>query len=167
MRIRTALVMLLFLGLAGGSAAKDTTAVFKTAEAKHFTGTEGVELTPAFYDYFYAELRSELTKSKLASEVIGEGEAVDDADAAKSVVITGTVTEYKKGSAVKSALIGFGAGLRSLKMDADVVRRSDKQNLSVFHVHVKVDPRWNEKTMAKFAAQQIARDMKKEFAEKK
>jgi diadenosine tetraphosphate (Ap4A) HIT family hydrolase len=52
-------------------------------------------------------------------------------------------------------------------MDADVVRRSDKQNLSVFHVHVKVDPRWNEKTMAKFAAQQIARDMKKEFAEKK
>ena len=167
MRFRNVLVMILLLGLAGRTAAKDTKAVFKTAEAKHFTGEEGVELSPAFYDYFYAELRSELTKSKLVSEVIGEGEAVDDADADKSVVITGTVTEYKKGSAVKSALIGFGAGLRSLKMDADVVRRSDKQNLSLFHVHVKVDPRWNEKTMAKFAAQQIARDMKKEFAQKK
>jgi len=167
MRIRMTMAMLVLLGLAGVSAAKDTKAVFKTAEAKHFTGAEGVELSPAFYDYFYAELRSELTKSKLVSEVIGEGEAVDDADAEKSVVITGTVTEYKKGSAVKSALIGFGAGLRSLKMDADVVRRSDKQDLSVFHVHVKVDPRWNEKTMAKFAAQQIAKDMKKEFGEKK
>jgi hypothetical protein len=167
MRIRMTMAMLVLFGFSGISAAKDTKVVFKTAEAKHFTGAEGVELTPAFYDYFYAELRSELTKSKLVSEVIGEGEAVDDADAEKSVVITGTVTEYKKGSAVKSALIGFGAGLRSLKMDADVERRSDKQNLSVFHVHVKVDPRWNEKTMAKFAAQQIAKDMKKEFGEKK
>ncbi len=153
--------------VAGPSAAKDTTPVFKTGEAKHFTGAEGVELTPAFYDYFYAELRNELKKSKLVNEVIGEGEAVDDADAAKSVVISGTVTEYKKGSVVKSALIGFGAGMRSLKMDADVVRRSDKQNLGVIHVHVKVDPRWNEKTMAKFAAQEITREMRKEFAQKK
>ena len=167
MRIWIGLMILAQLAMSAYSAAKDETPVFKTAEAKHFNAAEGVELSPAFYDYFYAELRSELTKSKLVSEVIGEGEAVDDADADKSVFITGTVTEYKKGSAVKSALIGFGAGLRSLKMDADVVRRSDKQNLSVFHVHVKIDPRWNEKTMAKFAAQQIARDMKKEFAQKK
>ena len=167
MRSRMALLIVLLLGLAGGSAAKDTAPPFKSAEAKHFAGAEGVELTPAFYDYFYAELRNELTKSKLASEVIGEGEAVDDADADKSVVITGTVTEYKKGSVVKSALIGFGAGMRSLKMDADVVRRSDKQNLCAIHVHVKIEPNWNEKIMAKFAAQQIAKDMKKELAPKK
>lgn len=167
MRIAIGLVMLALLGLAGTSVAKDTTPVFKTAEARHFTGAEGVELTPAFYDYFYAELRSELQKSKLVREVVGEGEAVDDSDADKSIIITGTVTEYKKGSVVKSALIGFGAGMRGLKIDADVVKRSDKQNLGVIHVHVKVDPRWNEKTMAKFAAQQIAHEMKKEFAEKK
>lgn len=160
--------LILALAMAMGSAAgKEVTPVFKTAEAKHFTAAEGAELTPAFYDYFYAELRSELQKSKLVREVVGEGEAVDDADADKSIVITGTVTEYKKGSVAKSALIGFGAGMRSLRMDADVVKRSDKQNLGVIHVHVKVDPRWNEKTMAKFAAQQIAHEMKKEFAEKK
>lgn len=166
MRTAIGLVVMALLGLAGTSAAKDTAPVFKTAEAKHFTGAEGVELTPAFYDYFYAELRDELKKSKLVKEVIGEGEAVDDADADKSVIISGTVTEYKKGSVVKSALIGFGAGMRSLKMDADVVKRSDKQNLGVIHVHVKVDPRWNEKTMAKFASQQITHEMKKEFARK-
>jgi hypothetical protein len=160
-------MILAFALTAGSAAAKDVTAVFKTAEAKHFTAAEGVELTPSFYDYFYAELRNELKKSKLVHDVIGEGEAVDDADAEKSVVISGTVSEYKKGSVVKSALIGFGAGMRSLKMDADVTRRSDKQNLSVIHVHVKVDPRWNEKTMAKFAAQEITRQMKKEFAQKK
>jgi hypothetical protein len=34
-------------------------------------------------------------------------------------------------------------------------------------VHVKVAPNWNEKTMAKFAAQQIVKDMKKELGSQK
>jgi hypothetical protein len=148
-------------------AAKDKVAQFKTVEARHFQSAEGVELSPAFADYFYAELRSELSKAKLAVDVIGEGEAVDDADAAKSAIITGTITEYKKGSMVKSALIGFGAGMRSLKMDADVVRRNDKQNLCVLHVHVKIQPQWNEKVMAKFAAKQMVSEMKKALNEGK
>jgi hypothetical protein len=148
-------------------AAKDKVAQFKTVEARHFQSAEGVELSPAFADYFYAELRSELSKAKLAVDVIGEGEAVDDADAAKSAIITGTITEYKKGSIVKSALIGFGAGMRSLKMDADVVRRNDKQNLCVLHVHVKIQPQWNEKVMAKFAAKQMVSEMKKALNEGK
>lgn len=167
MRIWVGTLLLAQLALAGISTAKDTTPIFKTAEAKHFTGVEGVELTPEFYDYFYAELRNELKKSKLVNEVIGEGEAVEDADAAKSAVISGSVMEYKKGSAVKSALIGFGAGMRSLKIDADVTRRSDQQKLCVIHVHVKVPPSWNAKTMAKFAAQQIVKDMKKELGSQK
>jgi hypothetical protein len=136
---------------------------FKTAEAKHFTQAEGVELTPAFNDYFYAELRAELKKANVAAEVIGEGEAVDDADAPTSVVIVGTITEYKKGNVVKSALIGFGAGWQSLKMDADVQRRSDKQVLCTVHVHTKIDPRWDEKLMAKNAAQQLVKGMKNEL----
>jgi len=139
--------------------------LYKTAEAKHFATAEGVELSPAFVDYFYAELRAELTKAKLVHEVIGEGEAVDDADAPKSLLITGTITEFKNGSVVKSALIGFGAGFKSLKMDADVLRRSDKQNLCVIHVHVKVDPRWNEKVMAKGAAREMVKEMRKALTE--
>jgi len=166
--MRTFTVVLVALMFAMGAAArpKDEAPQYKTAEAEHFTTAEGVELSPAFVDYFYAELRNELTKGKLVKEVIGEGEAVEDADAPKSLVISGTVTEYKKGSVVKSALIGFGAGFRSLKMDADVVRRSDKQNLCIIHVHVKIDPRWNEKVMAKGAAHEMVKEMKKALAER-
>ena len=165
MRIFTVALVALMFAMGAAATPKDETPQYKTAEAKHFTTAEGVELSPAFVDYFYAELRNELTKAKLVKEVIGEGEAVEDADAPKSLVISGTVTEYKKGSVVKSSLIGFGAGLRSLKMDADVVRRSDKQNLCLIHVHVKIDPRWNEKVMAKGAAHEMVKEMKKALAE--
>ena len=76
-----------------------------------------------------------------------------DVDATKSLVITGTITEYKKGNVVKSALVGFGAGFKSIKMDADVIRRSDKQNLCTLQVHVKSRARaGTKKVMAKGAA---------------
>jgi hypothetical protein len=164
MRIWITAIVAAFLVTAATARPKNDV-LYKTAEAKHFTTAEGVELSPAFVDYFYAELRAELTKDKLVSEVIGEGETVDDADAPKSLVISGTITEFKKGSVVKSALIGFGAGFKSLKMDADVVRRSDKQNLCVIHVHVKVDPRWNEKVMAKGAAREMVKEIRKALTE--
>lgn len=142
---------------------KDKETQFKTVEAKHFTQAEGVELSPAFADYFYAELRAELKKAKMADDVIGEGEAADDADASKSAVIVGTITEYKKGSVVKSALIGFTAGWQSLRMDADVQRRSDKQSLCTLHIHTRIDPRWNEKIMAKAAAHEVIKGMRNEL----
>ena len=142
---------------------KDKETQFKTVEAKHFTQAEGVELSPAFADYFYAELPAELKKAKMADDVIGEGEAVDDGDASKSAVIVGTITEYKKGSVVKSALIGFTAGWQSLRMDADVQRRSDKQNLCTLHIHTRIDPRWNEKIMAKAAAHEVIKGMRNEL----
>lgn len=165
MRIFTVALLSAAIAIPAAAAPKDEAPKYKTAEAKHFTTMEGVELSPAFVDYFYAELRNELVKAKLAKEVIGEGETVDDADAPQSLVISGSITEFKKGSVVKSALIGFGAGFKSLKMDADVVRRSDKQNLCALHVHVKIDPRWNEKVMAKGAAHEIVKEMKKALAE--
>ena len=167
MRTWMAVLSLCLISLGGTARARESAAEFKTVEAQHFKEAEGVELSPAFSDYFYAELRSELTKAKLASEVVGEGEAVDNADAATSAVISGTITEYKKGSVVKSALIGFGAGMRSLKMDADLVRRRDNENLCVLHVHVRIDPRWNEKIMAKAAARQMVSEMKKALKERK
>jgi hypothetical protein len=140
--------------------AKDPQTQYKTVEAKHFTRAEGVELSPAFSDYLYAELRAELAKAKLFGQVIGEDEVVDKADEPKSIVIVGTITEYKKGSVVKSAVIGFGAGSRSLKVDANVARRGDQQNLGAIHVHVKVSPRWDEKVMARFAARDIVKQLK-------
>ena len=143
--------------------AKDKNALFKTVEAKHFTQAEGVELSPAFNDYFYAELRNELKKANLAQDIIGEGEAVDNSDATKSAVIVGTITEYKKGSVVKSALIGFTAGWQSMKMDADVLRRGDQQRLCAIHVHTRMDPRWKEKIMAKAAAKELVKGIRSEL----
>ena len=168
MRISTVLMVAAMLAVGAPAGAKDESPQFKTAEARHFTQAEGVELTPAFADYFYAELRSELVKAKLAGDVIGEGETVEDSDAPQSIVITGTIIEYKKGNLAKRMIPyagTFGAGWRSLKMDADVVRRSDKQNLSTLHVHVKLEPTMDEKIMAKTSAKQLVNEMKKALKE--
>ncbi len=166
MRLFT-VVLMAALVVAPGVAAKDPEPMYKTAEAKHFTRVEGVELSPAFTDYLYAELRNELGKTKLFVQVIGEGEAVEDADAANSVVIEGVITEYKKGNRATDAILGgYGVGARSLKLDVNLTRRSDKQNLGVIKVHVKVSPRWKEEVMAKSAAHQIAHEVKKGLKEK-
>jgi Domain of unknown function (DUF4410) len=155
------------LVMAPRAAGKDAEGIYKTVEAKHFTRVEGVELSPAFTDYLYAELRNELTKTKLFVQVVGEGEAVEDADATKSVVIEGIITEYKKGNRAADAILGgYGVGARSLKLDVNVTRRSDKQDLGAIKAHVRVSPRWNEEVMAKAAAQQIAHEVKKGLKEK-
>jgi hypothetical protein len=159
-------VLLAALLVAPGVAAKDPEHVYKTAEAKHFTRVEGVELSPAFTDYLYAELRAELGKTKLFAQVIGEGEAVEDADAANSLVIEGVITEYKKGNRAADAIIGFGAGARSLKMDVNITRRSDHQDMGAIKVHTKISPRWSETVMAKVAAHQIAHEVKNGLKDK-
>jgi hypothetical protein len=156
----SAIVLAIGLWSAAPARANDVTAKYKTVEAKHFDRAEGVELTPEFSDYLYAELRTQLEKTKIFGQVIGEGEVVEQADAPASVVVTGTLTEYKKGSAVKAQLIGFGAGRRSLKLDVNVARRSDQKSFGALHVQVHADPRWSEKILAVEAAKQLAKEIK-------
>jgi uncharacterized protein DUF4410 len=146
--------------------AKDPEAQFKSVEAKHFIKSEGVELSPEFADYLYAELRAELTKAKLFGQVIGEGEVVDAADAPASIIIEGTITEYKKGNAVKDALIGFTAGWRSLKLDTTIKRRSDQSVIVSPQIHVRASPRWKDKVLAKEAAHEIVKEIKKALKDK-
>ncbi len=145
--------------------ARDPESQFKTAEAKHFARAEGVELSPEFSDYLYAELRNELGKTKVFAQVIGEGEVVEDADAPASVIIEGTLTEYKKGSVMKDALIGFTAGWRSLRVEAKITRRSDHAALRTLQLRVRTSPRWNEKVMAREVAKQIAKEIKKSLGQ--
>jgi hypothetical protein len=140
--------------------AKDSGQKFKTVEPKHFDRAEGVELSADFNDYLYAELRSQLQKTKLFGQVIGEGEVVDDADAPASVVVSGTLTEYKKGSLAKNVLIGYGAGSRSLKAQVNLTRRSDQKTLVTVEVHVRASPRWSEKVLAQEAAKEMAKQIK-------
>ena len=163
MRTSLAISVLALAGViiaAAPAGARDPETKFKTMEAKHFDRAEGVELTPEFSDYLYAELRTQLGKTKIFSQVIGEGEVVEAADAPGSVVLTGTLTEYKKGNVAAAAIIGFGAGRRSLKLQVKLARRSDQQDLGNLDVQVKADPRWNEKFLAVEAAKQIAKVVK-------
>ncbi len=142
-----------------------TEAHFKTVEAKHFTRVEGVELSPEFSDYLYAELRTELGKTKMFDQVLGEGEVVDDADAPQSLTIEGSITEYKKGSVAKQKIIGFGAGFRSLRLETTLTRRSDHKVLAAPKIHVKAPATWNEKVLAREAAKHIAKEIKKQLKE--
>lgn len=166
MRKTTWIVILAALALAPApfATAKDPETHFKTVEAKHFTRVEGVELSPDFSDYLYAELRTELGKTKMFDQVIGEGEVVDEADAPQSLIIEGSITEYKKGSMVKQSLIGFGAGFRSLRLETTLTRRSDHKSLVTPKIHVKAPANWNEKVLAREAAKQIAKEIKKQLA---
>jgi hypothetical protein len=130
--------------------------LIKTTEAKHFTRAEGVELSPAFTEYLYAETRSELMKQKHFGQVLGEGETVNESLLDNSVVIDGVLTEYKKGNRVTDGLIGFGAGARSLKMEITMARRSDSRSVTHIEVHVRLTPRMSEQVMARMAAKEIA-----------
>ena len=163
MRAFSAIVAAVLMGvlfLPAAARAKDPDVKYKTVEAKHFDRAEGVELTPEFSDYLYAELRAQLEKTKIFGQVIGEGEVVEAADAPASVVVTGSLTEYKKGSVAKAVIIGYGAGRRSLKLQVNLARRSDQKSLGSLAVQVKADPRWSEKILAVEAAKQIAREIK-------
>ena len=145
--IRMTLVVAFVVAVLPGFA-KDKEAQFKSVEAKHFARAEGVELSPEFTDYLYAELRAELTKAKLFGQVLGEGEVVDAADASSSIIIEGNITEYKKGSVAKDALIGFTAGWRSMKVDTTIKRRSDQSVIASPQIHVRASPRWKDKVLA-------------------
>jgi hypothetical protein len=140
--------------------AKNNDVKYKTVEARHFDRAEGVELSPEFSDYLYAELRTQLQKTKIYGQVIGEGEVVDAADAPASIVVSGTLTEYKKGNVAAAVLVGFGAGTRSLKLQVNVLRRSDQESLGSLEIKVHSDPRWNDRLLAVRAAEQIAKEVK-------
>lgn len=151
-----AAVVILFSALA---AAKDQPK-FKSIEVRHFSQAEGVELPPEFSDFLYAEIRADLQKKKLADQLPGENEVVDPADAAQSVILEGSVLEYKKGSLVKEKLIGFGAGLRSLSTHVKLTRRSDNQALIDKDLKVKASSQLDPKHLAKYLAGEITRELK-------
>ncbi|MGH8245932.1 MAG: hypothetical protein ACREUU_05815, partial [Gammaproteobacteria bacterium] len=68
------LAILTLLGLLACStswAQKKGQAKFKTAEVKHFSHGEGVELSPEFPDFLYAQLKKELQKTGLFEQIIG------------------------------------------------------------------------------------------------
>jgi hypothetical protein len=134
---------------------------FKTIEIKHFPYAEGVELGPEFPDFLYAELKTELQKAKLSEQIVGEGEVVDAADAPLSIIIEGTVLEYKKGNLVKEAFTPFHlGGHRSMRAQLKVTRRSNNETVLDKELKVDVSSTADPKHLARFMAKQIARELK-------
>lgn len=133
---------------------------FKSVEVKHFTQVEGVELSPQFSDFLYAELKTELKKSGMFEEILTEDEVVDPADAEHSLIVDGSVLEYKKGSVAKEVIIGFGAGRRSLRAQVNVQRRSNQSSLLQKELKVKTSSRIDEKVLARQLAKSIVNEMK-------
>jgi len=136
---------------------------FKSVEVKHFTQVEGVELSPQFSDFLFAELKTELKKSGMFEEILAQDEVVDPADESRSLLVDGSVLEYKKGSVAKEVIIGFGAGRRSLRAQLNVQRRSDKSNLLQKELTVKTSSRIDEKLLARQLAKSIVNKMKDEL----
>jgi len=137
---------------------------FKSIEVKHFSQAEGVELPPEFSDFLFAELRAELQKKKLAEQLLGEDEVVDAADAPQSVILEGSVLEYKKGSVVKESLIGFGMGLRSLTAHIKVLRRSNNEAVIDKDLKVRASSKLDPKQLAKYLAGEITRELKHQLS---
>lgn len=134
---------------------------FKAVEVKHFQGNEGVDLTTEFYDFLYGAMKAELVNTKLFTNVIGDGEAVDAADASQSISIEGSILEYKKGNVVKERLIGYSAGKRSMRSHIKIVRVGDKQVLLDKDLKVYTSAFWDNKSLASFLAKNIAKECKK------
>jgi len=133
---------------------------FKSVEVKHFTQVEGVELSPQFGDFLYAELKTELKKSGMFEEILAQDEVVDPADAPRSLIVDGSVLEYKKGSVAKEVIIGFGAGRRSLRAQLNVQRRSDNSSMLQKELTVKTSSRIDEKLLARQLAKSIVHQIK-------
>jgi hypothetical protein len=123
--IPIALLLGLFVAVTGLSA-KDSEPKYKTAEVKHLTKVDDVDLSQDYLNDAYGHLREELQKTKLFGAVVEDGAPVAEADAADSVIVECKIVDYSKGH------ITVSTG----HMDITISRRSDHTVLQ--HLTMKV-----------------------------
>jgi hypothetical protein len=153
-------VGLAVLFLALPARAKKEEPQYQSIEVKHFTQNEGIELPPDFTEFLYGALRSQLQKSKIFAQVLGEGEVVEAAAAEHSLVMEGNLVEYAKGNLAKTVIIGYGVGRRSLTVHVTVRRRSDNQVVFDKPVKVRAPRQQDPNALAKELAKEITRQLK-------
>jgi hypothetical protein len=95
----------------------------KTAEKKYqyvqvnrFDVQQGVALPPDYQLTIDEDLNKELAKIKGMKQVLREGETLPKEEPV--LLLTGTITKYKKGNQAARYLVGFGAG--STVIDAHI-----------------------------------------------
>jgi hypothetical protein len=132
--------------------AKNEQPPFKTVELKSFTLALGVELKPNFLGDLYDDLRSQLEKTGLSAQVVGEGGAVSEADAPASVVMEGKVTENDRGHFVTH-----------VRMEVTVSRLSDRKVLATINPKFDFGSGLPQKKVTGGMAKTIAKDIKNEL----
>jgi len=133
--------------------ARDSEQKFKTAEVKHFTKLDDVDLSQDFLNHAYDYLREDLQKTKLFGAVVGDGDTVPDADAADSVIVECKIVEYSKGH------ITVSTG----HMEITIYRRSDHIVIQHFDVKVGWPAHAKDDFKGKYTGAQVAHEIKNAF----
>jgi PEGA domain len=146
-----ALLLGLFVAVAGLSA-KDSQPKFKTAEVKHLTKADGVDLSHDYLDYAYEYLREDLQKTKLFSAVVEDGGSVADADAANSVIVACKFLDFSKGHFITPD---------SARVDITISRRSDHAVVQRFTTKLAWKPVGNDKGKGMMSGKELSYEIKK------
>ena len=77
-------------------------------QVNRFDVQQGIDFPPDYAVTIVENLSTELGKVKSMKQVMREGEPMPDGQPV--LVVTGTITKYKKGSQAERYLVGFGAG---------------------------------------------------------
>ncbi|MGA3136003.1 MAG: hypothetical protein ABSC88_08430 [Terracidiphilus sp.] len=148
-----ALLLGLFVGVANLSA-KDSQPKYKNAEVKYFTNGDAVGLSQHFVNMFCDSLRAQLLKDKVAAQVVDEGAAVPEANAADSIVVEGKFTEFKKAGRTMASPGKMG-------WDINLYRKSDHSLITNVTGSDSTMPGWTEDQLAKGMAIRVSYLIKK------
>jgi len=131
--------------------AKDVEPKFKSAEVKHLTKGNDVNLSQDYLNYAYDNVREDLQKSKLFGIVLEDGATVADADAADSVIIECKIVDYSRGHFVVS----------DGHIDITITRRSD--HTVVQHINEKFGwpPNANDQNKGKYTGNIVTQLIKR------
>ena len=81
---------------------------FQYVQINRFDVQSGVDFPPDYQLTIVEDLNKELAKIKDVKQVLREGEAMPQE--LPVLLVTGTITKYKKGNQAERYLVGFGAG---------------------------------------------------------
>jgi hypothetical protein len=89
---------------------------YQYVQVNRFNVQQGVDLPPDYQLTIDEDLNKELAKIKGMKQVLREGETLPAEEPV--LLLTGTITKYKKGNQAARYLVGFGAG--STVIDAHI-----------------------------------------------
>lgn len=108
--------MLAISANAANKSDKQSEKKFQYVQVNRFDVQPGVDLPPDYQIAITEDLVAQLGRIKDIKQIMREGEALPQGEPV--LLITGTVTKYKKGSQATRYLVGFGAG--STVIDAHI-----------------------------------------------